>query len=149
MSAVGFYMTTGEVSLVAATAKTVIAVTVAANHRALIDTIGIFFKGKTAGNEPVTIDLIRCTSAGTGSAAAPVKKMPDDPETLQIDFVTNNSGEPAGITVLKTWYVHPQTGIEVVLPFNHPLEVPGGDFFGIRCTADEAVTVGINLEGEE
>ena len=142
-------MTTGEVSLVAATAKTVIAVTGGTNHRSLIKTIGIFFKGTTVSNEPVTVDLIRCTSAGTGTAGAPVKVDPDMSETLQIDFVTNNSAEPSGITVLKSWYIHPQSGYEIVLPFDGPYPLPGGDFMGIRCTADNVVTVGINLEGEE
>lgn len=149
MSAVGFFMTTGEVALVAATAKTVIAVTGATNHRSLIKTIGIFFKGTTVSNEPVTVDLIRCTNAGTGDAGAPVKVDPDMSETLQIDFVSNLSAEPTGITVLKTWYIHPQSGYEIVLPFDGPYPLPGGDFMGIRCTADDVVTVGINLEGEE
>lgn len=149
MSAVGFFMTTGEVSLTGASAKTVIAVTAAANHRALIKVIGVFFKGVTVSNEPVTVDLIRCTNAGTGTAGTPVKLHPDDPETLATDFVYNNTVEPTGITVLKTWYIHPQSGYEVVLPFDGPYPLPGGDFMGIRCLADDDVTVGVNIEGEE
>lgn len=149
MSAVGFFMTTGEVSLVATTAKTVIAVTGGTNHRSLIKTIGVFFKGTTVANEPVTVDLIRSTNAGTGTAGTPIKVDPDMSETLQIDFVYNLTVEPTGITVLKTWYIHPQSGYEIVLPFDAPYPLPGGDFMGIRCTADDAVTVGINLEGEE
>ena len=70
-------------------------------------------------------------------------------ETWQIDFVFGLSAEPTGITVLKTWYIHPQSGYEIVLPFDGPYPLPGGDFMGIRCEADEAVTVGVNLEGEE
>ena len=149
MSTVGFFMTTGEVSLVADTAKTVIAVTGATNHRSLIKIIGIFFKGVTVTNEPVTVDLIRCTNAGTGSAAAPVKVDPDMSETLQIDFVTNLTVEPTGITLLKSWSIHPQSGYEMFLPFDSPYPLPGGDFMGIRCKADDNVTVTVNLEGEE
>ena len=149
MSNVGFYMDTGEIYLTAATALTVISIFAASNHRAIIKTAGIFFKGKTVGNEPVTVELVRTTNAGTGTAAAPVKKRPDDSETLQTDFVTDCSVEPTGPTVLRTWYIHPQGGMEQVLPFDEPWEIIGGGFLTIRCKADEAVVVGISLEGAE
>ena len=149
MSSVGFYMATGEISLVATVGKTIIEVTAGANHRVIITSIGIFFKGKVVGNEPVTIDLIRIGTTGTGDAATPQKVDPDMSETLQVDFKEDMSVEPTGITVLKTWFIHPQSGIEIILPFDRPIIIPGSDLLGIWCKADEAVVVGCNVEGEE
>jgi hypothetical protein len=149
MAGVFFTMTTGEVSLIAATAKTVIEVAAAANHRCLIHEIRVMFKGTTVANEPVTIEEIQFTGSGTGSAGTARKRMVDDSETLQTGFEYNHSAEPTGITVVSNWYIHPQSGIVQPLPINRPIPVPGGDFWGIRCTADDAVTVGVHIEAEE
>lgn len=149
MAGVFFTMTTPEVTLVAATAKTVLEAFAAANHRFIIHEIRVMFKGKTVGNEPVTVEEIQATGAGTGTAGTPVKRNPDDPETLQSDFVYNNTGEPTGITVVSTWYIHPQSGIVQPYPIDRPIQVPGSDRYGIRCTADEGVNVVVHLDCEE
>ena len=149
MAGVFFTMTTGEVTLVAATAKTAIEVLAATNHRCLIHEIRVMFKGTTVANEPVTIEEIRFTGSGTGTAGTEVKRMVDDSEALQTSFEYNHTVEPTGITVLSNWYIHPQSGIVQPLPINRPISVPGGDFWGIRCTADDAVTVGVHIEAEE
>lgn len=149
MAGVGFYMTAGEIALSAATAKTIIEVTAAANHRVRIDSIGFFFDSTTVTNEPVVVELIRITTTGTGTDGTPQKLDPDYSETLAVDFKYNFTSEPTGITVLKTWNIHPQSGYEVVLPLNRPIWLPGGDLIGIRCTAPDAVNVVVNVEGEE
>ncbi len=149
MAGVGFYMTVAEIALSAATAKTIIEVTAGASHRARIDHIGFFFDGTAVTNEPVVVELIRIGTGGTGTAGAPVLLDPDMSETLQVDFVSNLSVEPTGITVLKTWNIHPQSGYEVILPLTRPIWLPGSDLIGIRCTAPDAVNVLVNIEGEE
>jgi hypothetical protein len=149
MAGVHFTMDTGEVSLSAATTKTAIEVAAAANHRCHIHEMRIMFKGVSVSNEPVTVEEIRIGTSGTGSAGTAVKRMPDDSETLQTGFEYNHSAEPTGITVLSTWYIHPQSGIVQPLPINRPIPIPGGDLWGIRCTADDAVTVGVHIEAEE
>jgi hypothetical protein len=149
MSGVGFYMTTGEVALSAATAKTVIEVTAAANHRAVIKKIHLWFKGVSVTDESVTVDLIRIATTGTGSAGTPVKRDPDMPETLAVDFKHTFTVEPTGVTVLETFSIHPQSGYAEVLPIEWPIPIPGGDLWGIRCTADNAVSVIANVLGEE
>ena len=149
MSGVGFYMTTGEVSLVATTAKTVIEVTAAANHRAVIKKLHLWFKGTSVTEESVTVDLIRIGTTGTGSAGTPTKRDPDMSETLQVDFKYNFTVEPTGITVLETFSIHPQSGYAEVLPIEWPIPIPGGDLYGIRCNSDNNVTVIANILGEE
>lgn len=149
MAGVGFYMTAGEIALVGTTAKTIIEVTAGADHRVRIDSIGFFFDSTAVTNEPVVVELIRIGTTGTGSAGTPEKLDPDYSETLEVDFKSNMSVEPTGITVLKTWNIHPQSGYEVVLPLNRPIWLPGSDLIGIRCTAPDAVNVIVNVEGEE
>ncbi len=149
MSGVGFYMTTPEVSLVAATAKTVIELTAAANHRVLIKKIHWWFKGVAVTDESVTVEFIRIGTTGTGSAETPEKRDADMSETLQVDFKSNFTVEPTGITVLETFSVHPQAGYAEMLPIEFPIPVPGGDLWGIRFTADVAVNVIANIIGEE
>jgi hypothetical protein len=149
MAGVFFHMDTGEVSLIAATAKTVIEIAAAANHRCLIHEMTVMFKGITVTNEPVTVELTRFAASGTGTAGTPQKLDPDYSEAIQTGFEYNHSVEPASQTVLRTWAIHPQSGIIYPLPINRPEPIPGGDFLGIRCTADDAVTVLVHGLGEE
>lgn len=149
MAGIGFYMTAGEISLTATVAKTIIEITAGTNHRARIDSIGFFFDGTTVTNEPVVVELIRITTTGTGTSGTPQKLDPDNSEALQISFKYNLSVEPTGITVLKAWNIHPQSGYEVILPLTRPIWLPGSDLIGIRCTAPNAVNVLVNVEGEE
>jgi hypothetical protein len=45
--------------------------------------------------------------------------------------------------------IHPQGGLIEELPIERPIEVPGGDYWGIRVTADDAVTAMITLVCDE
>lgn len=150
MSGVGFYMTTGEVALVATTPKTPIMVRAGTNHGVWIYRIGIFFDGQAVANEPVFVRWSFITADGTGTAGTPRKKNPSDTETLQVAFTYNYSSEPTYHS--NTWmrfYVHPQTGLEIPLPTHTPWPINGGDRWGIQCTAQNNVNVIVNIEGEE
>lgn len=149
MAGVGFYMSTAEVALAAATAKTVIEITAGANHRALVEQFGFFFDGISGTDQPVVVELIRIGTTGTGTAGTPVKRDPDMSETLQVDFKYNFTVEPTGITVLKRWNIHPQSGYEVILPITGLYPIPGGDLLGLRFTAPAVVNVIVNVEGQE
>ncbi len=149
MAGVYFTMGTGEISLSAATAKTILEVTAASNHRVLIHEIAVMFKGVTVSNEPVTVELTRFAATGTGTGGTPQKVDPDYSETIQASFKYNDTAEPATQTVLRSWAIHPQSGIIYPLPINRPIPVPGGDLIGIRCTADDVVTVLADIVAEE
>lgn len=149
MAGVGFIASTPEVALVGATAKTVIEITAAANHRAILHDIGFFFDGVSVTNEPVVVELIRIGTTGTGSALTLQKRDPDYSETIQTSAKYNLTVEPTGITVLKRWNVHPQSGYEIIIPLGKEIPLPGGDLIGLRFTAPDAVNVIVNVEGEE
>ena len=149
MAGVFFYMDTGEVSLTATTAKTALEITAAANHRVLIHEINVMFKGTTVTNEPVTVQLTRFATTGTGTSGTAQKYDPDYSETIQATWKYNDTVEPGSQTVLKTWAIHPQSGVIYPLPIDRPIPLPGGDLIGIRCTADDAVTVLVSILAEE
>lgn len=150
MSGVGFYITTPEIALAAATAKTVIHLTAGTNHRVLIYRMGFYFDGQTVGNEPVFIEWSLTPSGGSGSTAGtPQKVDPDDSETLQVDFVYNYTSEPSYGNIDARWYVHPQVYYELPLPVHKPIIIRGGNDGYLRFTAPDAVNVTVNIEGEE
>lgn len=149
MSGVRFTCTTPEVANIT-TAKTIIGIGAAANHRVHIKKIKLGLKGTTVTNEPVTVDYIRFTTDGTATAGAPVKSNPRDPESLQGDFVHTYTVEPSvGLAVEESFTLHPQGSVIEELPIERPIEIEGGKFWGIRLTADNAVTAIATVVCEE
>jgi hypothetical protein len=139
MSGVGFTCVTGEVAGIT-TAKTIIGLAAAANHRVHIKAIKLGFKGTAVANEPVTVEYIRFTSNGTGTDGTALKRDADASETLEASFKHTYTVEPTGVTVLESFPLHPQGVWGEYLPIEAPIPVSGGDFWGIRITADDSVT---------
>lgn len=140
---------TAEVALSAATAKTVLQILAAANHRVKILRWWVTFDGTTSGNDPVLVELVRQSTAGTSSALTPRKVDDSLAETLLTTAVHTATAEPTTGDTLDTKHVHPQSGYEVTLPFGAEVVVGGGDRVGIRCTAPQAVNVVAGIHFEE
>jgi len=149
MAGVGFRVPSNEVSLTATTAKTVLQVVAAANHRVKITGWGVAFKSTSPTDTPVRVRLLRQTDAGTASAATVVKNCDADDETLQTTGQYNATAEPSAGDVLNCVEVHPQAGYEVLLPFGQEIIVKGGGRLGIECYAAAAQTVAAWFVGEE
>lgn len=133
----------------AATAKTVIELTAAANHRSHIEVVSFFFDGKVVTDEPVVVEMLDVGTTGTGTAGTEEKVNRGDGEAIQTSFKYNFTVEPTGLTVLKRWNIHPQTGYERELPITRPIPIAGSDLWALRFTAPQAVNVIVNLEGNE
>ena len=138
---------TVEVALTAATAKTVLQVKAAANQRLRIKRWGVFFDGVAANAEPVQVRLLRQSNDGTISAIT-VYKQGVGSETIQTSAGTLTAEATAG-DVIDVAEVHPQSGYEVVIPFDMPIEVQGGTALGIECTAPADVNVRAKIIFEE
>ena len=65
---------TAEVALSAAVARTVIQMVAPANHRVVLTGWGVYFDGTSANAEPVQVEIVLQTTAGTMSALTPAKK---------------------------------------------------------------------------
>lgn len=145
----GSVTTSADVALVAATAKTVLQLVAASNHRVRVPRWGVAFEGTTTTAEPVLVRLLRQTTAGTMSAATPVKTDDSLGETLQTTAQYNASAEPTAGDVLFTWKVHPQTAYEKVYVMGTEVIIGGGDRLGIECTAPANVDCRAFFDFEE
>ena len=83
MSAFIGIATTAEIALTAATAKTIMQLVAASNHRVKLLEWGVYFDGTSTTAEPVQVRLLRQTTAGTMSSLTPTKNDDSLAETLQ------------------------------------------------------------------
>jgi hypothetical protein len=148
MSGVGFRAVTGEIAT-GTSAKTLLQVVAAANHRVLIKEISVSFKGTNNAHAPIKVDVMRQTDAGTMSALTPVKSDDSADETLQVTAQHTSTGEPSSGDVLMTEEVHPQTGFVWQAPFGGEIPVGGGDRIAVRVTAGNDVSSISRMVGEE
>ena len=143
---------TGEVALTAATAKTVFSMTAPANQRLKLKGIELFFKGTSATDTPVKCELSLVTTEGAAIAttATPAKNDNDMAETAQGVYKTNYTSEPSTYGAnLRTWEVHPQTGLVLYFPLHDEPRLKGGTEMALRLTAAQAQTVSVNAIVEE
>jgi hypothetical protein len=139
---------TDEVALTAATTRTVLQLLTAANRRTRIVGFGVFFDGTSSTNEPVVVELVRQTSAGTMSAGTAVKTRVVA-ETLQNTVTHSATVEPTSTDVLERVNVHPQSGYEVRYPLGQEPVVAASTRVGVRCTAPAGVNVVAKIFWEE
>jgi hypothetical protein len=138
----------GNVALAAATVKTVLQVAAPTHQRLKIKRWGVFFEGIVGTDAPVQVRLLRQTDAGTMSSLTPVKQVAGS-ETVQATAQHTASGEPTAGDVIDVAEVHPQSGYEIIIPFDMPVEVPGGSRVAIECTAPDAVNARAKIVFEE
>lgn len=150
MARLRFSITTeGEVALSAATAKTVLQAAAAANQRVALRSFGVSFDGVSGSAEPVVVELLRQTTAGTMSACTEVVEDDSLPETVQTVGQRTASAEPTAGAVIRSYEVHPQSGIERVFGPDEEIIIKGGGRLGLRCTAPAAVNVSAFMSLEE
>lgn len=138
MAGVRGYLNVSSVALVASTPKTVGQVVAAANHRTHITEYNISFNGVVSTDNPVLVEFLIQTDAGTTSAWTPIKANATDDETLQTTGRHTATAEPTTTDIKFSSRVHPQSGWHVQLPFNEAIPVPGGTRLGVRCTSGAA-----------
>ncbi len=144
----GKLVTSTEEALAAATAETVLQLVAAANHRVKVKEWGVFFDGVSVTAEPVLVEIVRQSTAGTSSALTPVKVDDSLPETLQTTARDKVTVEPTTGDVLDAVQVHPQQGWKEV-DSDYIYIVGGGDRLGIRVTAPAAVNCKASMKFEE
>ena len=144
----GALTTSAEVALVAATTKTVLQLIAPANTSLAVIGFEVSFDGVSNTAEPVIIQILRQTTAGTVTARTPLKTK-DKSTALQSTGSENASVEPTAGDVLKTFHVHPRAG--VLYPFNidNEIEIAGGGRLGLKLTAPAAVNCLATINFEE
>lgn len=153
MAGVAVHFPTDEISLSAATAKTVMQIIAATNQSFKLKTLEIFGKGIVATDTPMKVRLLLQTTAigGTPAAVTGVKNDGNCGATVQTTAKAYGSSpaEPTPGGVFKVLEVHPQTGL--VYPFapSDEIIVAGGTRLGIEVTAAQPQTVAVNVVIEE
>ncbi len=150
MSAVRWNAPTGAIALTAATARTVLQLIAASNHRATLKELSVSFDGVSNTATPVVVRLLRQTTAGTGGTSLTLTKgNPGDDETIQTTANHSLTAEPTAGDLIETYYIHPQGGRDWQAPFAEPTTIPGGTRLGIEITAPAGVNVRVVAKGEE
>ena len=151
MAGLNMNVPSGNVALVAATAKTVLQIKAPTNQRLKIKTIRCMGKGIVVTDQPIYFRITRSSANfGTGSSATPGKTNTSNGETIQSTAFSNFTVEPTSPT--HSGYegdFHPQNGIMEQFQFDVPLEVAGGNSVNIEMTAAQAQTVNVSVLYEE
>ena len=146
------FVNSGEVALVASTAKSVLQIKAAANQRVLVRRLRLMGKQPAGGTDtPVKIRMTRSTANfGTFTGATAGKNNPSNGETLQTTCGSNASVEPTAPTDSGLWWeLPPQIGIIEFLPITQPIEIPGGQSIQFECTSAATPTVMLEADFEE
>lgn len=144
----GNAVTPSEVALVSSTAKTVLMLTAPANQRVVVQRIGIFFDGTKSNNQPVLIQLYRMTDAGTMTSGS-VADYQDLGAIFNTTFGYNATVEPSQGELVDSFNIHPQQGIEIILPLMQELILAGGGRVGMVVTAADSVNCIAKMMFEE
>lgn len=149
MSGVRFSVNSGNIATGTPGPTTMLQVVAAANHRVKVNEIGVSFEGIDPEGQPILVEILRQTTAGTSSAATPVKINPADDETLQVTAIKAATVEPTAGDVLDMMLIHPQTGRDWQAVFAGEFIVPGGTRLGVRVSAAASVNGVATIKGEE
>jgi hypothetical protein len=147
-----FHATSGEVAI--ANGKTILQLVAAAAHRIRLSGWGISFKGTSATDVPILIQVLRQTTAGTmtaGTTGANISKKNNiDPETLQSTVQVNATVEPTPGDIIESFEVHPQTGMYKFYPSGQEIIVPNGGRLGFKVTSAALTYLAtVELDAEE
>ena len=144
--------TTGDVALVAATAKTVLIFINGTNSTFRVVEFAVSFDGVSATAEPCTVELCGSTQAGngTGSSAVTPVQVRGATRAVQGTAARNYTTEPTTLTTWKRYLIHPQTGIEMQFPLSREPEMTvTADAIALRVTAPAVVNCQAYMEIEE
>lgn len=126
-------------------AKTLVQLIAAANHAIEVSEVIIGFHGTTNAHEPILVELVRQTDAGTMSSLTLVKGDDSVGDSLDTTAQHTATSEPTTTDVLRTWTVHPQTVMAYPFPEDTRPVVGAGDRVGLRVTAANAVNADVTL----
>jgi predicted ThiF/HesA family dinucleotide-utilizing enzyme len=133
--------TGGAVAMVAATAKVVLQILAPTNQRIAVRGYSVSFDGVAGDAVPVLVEILRLTTAGTMAAGVTASEDALGSETIQTTATEDASAAPSAGTVLREYYIHPQTGADWRMAPDEEIIVPGAGRLGIRITAPAVVNV--------
>lgn len=157
-----FQVSQNNISLVAATGKSLIEIIPPATGDAEIVEIGVWFKSVTATDVPVLVEYGAdiaggATATGTAITAANTAKWPaaaaaiNSTSAVKHTISAEGTWSPASTTAdpYVSMYVSPLGGYEVYFSLGQELYVPPSAVFRLKCTAPQAQTCAFSVRWEE
>jgi hypothetical protein len=157
-----FQVSQNNISLSAATGKSLLEIIPAAAGSAQIVSLGVWFKSVTTTDVPVLVEYgadITGGATGTGTAitAANIAKWPaaaaaeQSTSAVKHTITAEGTWSPASTTAdpYVSLYVSPLGGYEVYFPLGHELYIPASAVFRLKCTAPQAQTAAFSVRWEE
>lgn len=150
MADLNLQVSVGEVS-VTSTPKTQLTIKAPANQRLKIKGFEVFGKGTSTTDTPVKVEIGLVTADSVPGTSTPTVTPHDGDyaETAQGTYKTGYSTEPTYGNILRTWEVHPQTGLIVYFPLHDEIKLKGAQELGVRLTSTQAETMSLNAIVEE
>jgi len=142
-----------SVALAAATANEVMQIKAAANQRVLLRRLVVTGTASAGGTDAATTGRLTLSTANFGTFTGTVVKTkvnPSNGETIQTTFSGNTTGGTPSTTPTdlgQYFAVNPQSGI--VLRYEPPLEIPGGQAINVELTNAGTPTHRVFAEVEE
>lgn len=123
-------------------------VVAATNVRARVKGIRVTLKGATTN--PTLVEVLRQSSAGSGSSSLTLNKLnAGDDETLQTTAIQNTAGgEPTAGAILFNMLCSGNSSVTFPI-MGEGVLVAGGTRLGVRCTTDTNITAYAEITGEE
>lgn len=128
------------VSLAAATAKTLAQIITTTNQRAFLCGWGISFNGTDATKEPILVDVLRQTTAGTSSSLTVVEAQPGGAAPVTTALQTFTVEPTAGDILWSAYFTPVGGGTDVMLYPGDEFVLEASTRIGIRVTTGAAVT---------
>lgn len=147
----GYALSPGGIAFPTTSAKCLLSLVTAAGVLARLTELSISFEGTSGTATPVKLELCDSTgaTAGTPAGAVTPRQVRGLTRTVQSTAGYSYSAEPTVLTVLKTWYIHPQAGQIIQLPLGREYEHVGAGGLFLRGLAAAAVNCAPNMEFEE
>ena len=125
-------------ALAASTVETLVQVTAPAGGYCSVVAWGISFEGVTAANEPVLVDLLRQTTAGTGAAFTPLE-WNELGRAASSTALNGFSAEPTAGDILHPNYIDPEGGFEAWYEERLRPVFSSSGRVGLRANANDVV----------
>lgn len=129
----------GKTTVVAASSITLVQVLTGANNQALLTEFGISFNGIDSVAEPIEVQLVVQTSAGTASVLSPVLVERPNSGSIQTSAQDTFTAEPTTTDILHRVFVHPQSGYVYTVPDPQAFKLPGGLRLAVRIVTPASV----------
>lgn len=136
------------------TVKTILQLTASATDKVKISEVGVTFDGTNASAVPVTVQLVRQTTAGSGGGTA-ITPVPLDPNdgTAHTTAVPGPPGawatEPTAGNVLREWRVPPSSGLIIQFPLDFQPVIALSGILAVTINAPAAVDCTAYIEWSE